>query len=561
MTVPILQLHHLEELRTSGLSDGTIRAARLYSATNDTATLLIGFGRSGGLAFPYLHTANDGKEPFTRIKFDKPDAKGKRYAQAKGSGNRLYIPPMPDPAALKNPGVTLYITEGEKKSLKAVQEGLPCVSVSGVDSWRSKVSGKSQPIADLDLIEWKGRQVFLVYDSDIIGKERVRYAEYELAKELSRRGAKVEAIRLPGGPNGEKVGLDDYLCTHSVESFCQIEPIPIVHPETIPATLPLHEPLDAFLTREIKGAPSLVGDGLIVEKGLHTLIAPTKKGKTIFGVQFALTISGALEYWLTPDLLVHRAILALYLNLELPEEVFEARLQQQLRQMQAEGYNVNRAWTNFRRVTLRGKMRLDRKDGRALLIRLIRETRAKLVVVDNLGAAMAVDSNSDERMAPIFLALYEICENEEVAILLVLHTPKELGERDEVYWARGSSIQADRADTIITMKSYGSEEQGIQRRIGFTLRCGPEIDPLIVSRQKGSLLWTAGKQKDVRARWLRDYLKEAKEVAYATATEDFGAVGHGVERTFRRALKDLGLDVHCDKDGFGGAKVIRWVAT
>ena len=89
MTVSILQDHHLEELRASGLSDETIRASRLYSATNETTTMLIGFGRSGGLAFPYLHTASDGKEPFTRIKFDKPDVKGKRYAQAKGSGNRL----------------------------------------------------------------------------------------------------------------------------------------------------------------------------------------------------------------------------------------------------------------------------------------------------------------------------------------------------------------------------------------------------------------------------------------------------------------------------------------
>ena len=81
-----------------------------------------------------------------------------------------------------------------------------------------------------------------------------------------------------------------------------------------------------------------------------------------------------------------------------------------------------------------------------------------------------------------------------------MHTPKEVGERDEVYWARGSSVQADRADTIITMKPYGNEDQSIQRRIGFTLRCGPELDPLIVSRQKGSLVWTAGRQKDVRVR-------------------------------------------------------------
>lgn len=240
---------------------------------------------------------------------------------------------------------------------------------------------------------------------------------------------------------------------------------------------------------------------------------------------------------------------------------FEGRLQQQLSQMQADDYNVNRAWENFRWLTLRGKMRLHRKDGQELLIRLIRETRAKLVVVDNLGAAMAVDSNSDEHMSPIFLRLYEICESEDVAILLVLHTPKELGDRDEVYWARGSSVQADRADTIITIKPYGNEEQGIQRRIGFTLRCGPEMDPLIVTRQKGSLIWTAGKQKYVRVRWLRDFLRENQEIEYQKALGEFNEAGHGSTTVFSKALRELERagDVVSVKDDFGGGKVIRWV--
>lgn len=230
MTISRLWDHHLADLRASGLSDETIAAALLYSATEAQVRHLLSFGRGPGLAFPYLHTAQDGGEPFTRVKADRPDSGGKRYCQRKGSGNRLYLPPMLDPAVLRNPGITLYVTEGEKKSLKAVQDGLACVSISGVDSWRSRTNGKSQPIQDLDLIEWRGRQVFIVYDSDIVSKAQVKWAEWGLARELARRGAKVMAIRLPGGPNGEKVGLDDYLNAHSVDAFCQIEPTPIAHP-------------------------------------------------------------------------------------------------------------------------------------------------------------------------------------------------------------------------------------------------------------------------------------------------------------------------------------------
>jgi len=230
MTTSRLQEHHLADLRASGLSDETIRRAGLYSATNEAATMLVGFGRSAALAFPYLHTATNGKPPFTRVKFDKPDAKGKRYAQAKGSGNRLYIPPMIDGATLTDPSVALYLTEGEKKALKASQEGLSCVSVSGVDSWRTRTHGRSAPIPDLDLIVWKGRTVYIVFDSDLATKPAVREAEFKLARELRDRGAQVYAVRLPGGPNGEKAGLDDYLCRHSVEAFCALEPEPIRHP-------------------------------------------------------------------------------------------------------------------------------------------------------------------------------------------------------------------------------------------------------------------------------------------------------------------------------------------
>lgn len=267
MTTARLQDHHLADLQASGLSDETIRQAELYSVTNETAAMLIGFGRSSALAFPYLHTANNGSPPFTRLKFDKPDAKGKRYAQAKGSGNRLYIPPMIDPAALTDASVTLYLTEGEKKALKAAQEGMTCVSVSGVDSWRSRRDGKSEPIADLDIITWKGRTVYIVFDSDLATKPPVRDAEFKLARELRNRGATVNAVRLPGGSNGAKVGLDDYLCTHSVEAFCTLEPEPIQHPakEEVARAKAEASPADTVLREGDDFKYYWTADGIAVE--------------------------------------------------------------------------------------------------------------------------------------------------------------------------------------------------------------------------------------------------------------------------------------------------------
>jgi hypothetical protein len=229
MTTARLQDHHLADLRGSGLTDETIQASRCYSAQEPTVRELLGFGVGPGLVFPYLGTEDQRGVPFVQVKPDKR-VSGAKYFTPKGAGCRLYIPPTIPAEYLKKTDVQLYLTEGAKKALKATQEGLPCVAVSGVDAWRDRTNGKSAPIADLDRIAWRGRTVRIVFDSDLATKPPVRLAEFKLARELRGRGAEVAAVRLPGGPDGAKVGFDDFLVTHSVEAFCALEPEPIHHP-------------------------------------------------------------------------------------------------------------------------------------------------------------------------------------------------------------------------------------------------------------------------------------------------------------------------------------------
>src|SRR5262249_46568152 len=150
---------------------------------------------------------------------------GKRYRSPARRPNRLYVPHVLDAKILADSSTDLWITEGEKKCLKACQEGLPCIALSGVYSWLTRIGEESAPIADLDYGTWRGRGVYIVFDSDIITNPKVRTAEQRLAGELRRRGARVMAVRLPPGLAGAKVGLDDYLVAHSVETLCAIEPI------------------------------------------------------------------------------------------------------------------------------------------------------------------------------------------------------------------------------------------------------------------------------------------------------------------------------------------------
>lgn len=207
MTVPRLLDHHRHDLEASGLSPETIAAAGIYSAPEPETREILGFGVGPGWVIPYPGTEN-GARPFCRVKPDTPpvwNGKPAKYLSPKGSRNRLYVPPILSGERVRDPGVPLYVTEGEKKALKAVQEGVYCVGLAGVDAWRTRADdGRSVPIADLDQITWRGRTVTIVFDSDLAWKPEVQRAEFALACELRSRGAVVQAVRIPQGPDGGK---------------------------------------------------------------------------------------------------------------------------------------------------------------------------------------------------------------------------------------------------------------------------------------------------------------------------------------------------------------------
>jgi hypothetical protein len=222
-----LNERHLADLGASGITEEFALRNGCFSGSAEQVRAILGFNQtnSPGLVFPYPGTNGNGQKPFMRVKPDTPfvDENGRpaKYLSPKFATNRLYVPCGVE-LAFKDPSIPLYITEGEKKAQKAAQERLMCVALAGVQCWRGKgADGASRPIPDLDLIEWKKRAVFIVFDSDAAHNRNVRDAEHALAKELASRGATVRAYRLPGTKD-KKVGLDDYLCAHTVQEFLQL---------------------------------------------------------------------------------------------------------------------------------------------------------------------------------------------------------------------------------------------------------------------------------------------------------------------------------------------------
>src|SRR5205823_4435232 len=110
----------------------------------------------------------------------------------------------------KDPGVPLYLTEGEKKGIALCKLGVPCIVIGGVSSFLTD----GLAIDDFDLFAWAGRIVRIVFDSDAQHKPSVQLALKRLADELIKRGAIPFSIDLPTLPRAAKTGLDDFIVHH-----------------------------------------------------------------------------------------------------------------------------------------------------------------------------------------------------------------------------------------------------------------------------------------------------------------------------------------------------------
>lgn len=478
---------HREDLHRSGLTDETIALAGLCSATEHGVRELLGYGAGPGLVFPYATL--DGKRSYARVKIDHPGPDGKRYRSPKGQPNRLYVPQLLDsldPFLLADPAIPLWITEGEKKCLKACQEGLACVALPGVWSWKTRDrDDRSRPIPDLDAVTWKGRTVYVVFDSDLTSNPSVKLAEFRLGQELRRRGARVLAVRLPGGPNGEKVGLDDFLLTHSVEALCALEPVEIHHPAMGlgPEAVEAHE----LLRREYAEPPAIVSGGILPRQALAILGGPPKVGKSSLSLNLALRRALGLP-WLGSPTAAGRVLV---LQAEIPERELQARLRLMCQDLGGE-LPERRLFL----ATYRG-LKLDQMEGLKAGRRLVEEVRADLLILDPLARFYSGDENSAREVGRLIGGLDELIQGLGVAVLLVHHTakPSATDPREGGLRLRGSSALFGAADTVMVL----DKAEGGLFKLGFELRHGKEPEPMLLARSDRFWFTPSGPPEDLLA--------------------------------------------------------------
>ncbi len=223
----LLRPHHIEQLRSSGLSDETIVACGFYSEHKHAAICSIldntRIKKSCGMAlvFPFFDLRGE-KTGYKRVKLDNPRTdksaskdKPIKYESPVQRSNPVYFPPLPILAeAIADSSQRIIITEGEKKAAKACQEGFATIGLVGIWGWKQRDCDVLN--SQLQEISWKGREAIICFDSDAADNEQISNAESRLGERLKIAGANVRAVRLPQSDDGPKVGLDDFLITHAV---------------------------------------------------------------------------------------------------------------------------------------------------------------------------------------------------------------------------------------------------------------------------------------------------------------------------------------------------------
>jgi hypothetical protein len=380
---------HLEDLRASGLSDETILRAAIYSAPEHGVRDVLGYGGGPGLVFPYQPL--DEADEYARVKLDHADAEGKRYRSPAGRPPRLYMPRLLDPNILLDPTVPLWITEGEKKALRAAQDGLNCIAVGGVWNWKGRVSPDSEktaPIPDLDRVNWTGRTACLCFDYDPKPDTRrnTERAVEAFAQELRRRGAAMSIVHLPPGPNGAKQGLDDYLMIHTPRELWALVPI------TIPlSTMPASgADVYSFLGLEYPPAETYI-EGILPAHSSGFIAGPEKSGKSYYALEEALCLALGIP-------------VAGYFGVPTPRRVYyiaeedhPERVQRRLRALlkghglDADDPEVKRSLSPWFAIRPQGGVSLDKPEWIETIRAVCRDFKPHVIYLDVLRKLTALD--------------------------------------------------------------------------------------------------------------------------------------------------------------------------
>jgi Domain of unknown function (DUF3854) len=194
MTKKVLASHHETMLREeSGISPKVVEARGYRTVDTKSELKSLGFSEcqcnKPGLLIPVYSPT--GAIATYQFRPDEPriDKDGKSVKYETPSGSRMILDVHPFAREmLGNPTKPLFITEGIKKGDALVSRGQCTVTLLGVWGWRGRNGdGGLTALAEWDYVALNDRQVYIVFDSDVMLKPQVYKAMVRLKAFLESR--------------------------------------------------------------------------------------------------------------------------------------------------------------------------------------------------------------------------------------------------------------------------------------------------------------------------------------------------------------------------------------
>jgi hypothetical protein len=218
--------HHARRILASSILKSVARERGYRSIVTKAELKRLGFTdaqcRVPALALPIWNVF--GEIANYQLRPDEPriNRQGKVVKYELPTGSQMQLDAHPRIREhLRDPSISLWISEGILKADAAISAGLCSVALLGVWNWRgTNEHGGKVALGDWDTIALNGRDVFIAFDSDVMLKPPVHAALARLGTFLTSRGAHAHFVYLPAGSGGTKVGLDDFLAAgHTINDL------------------------------------------------------------------------------------------------------------------------------------------------------------------------------------------------------------------------------------------------------------------------------------------------------------------------------------------------------
>lgn len=247
-----------------GVSDGFLAAAGCHHVGGEECLNLYGF-RAEGIAIQFHaldgNTVMDGDKPFARVRLYEPN-ESQKYYQRRDSGTHVYVPHTFRDAPHRS---TLFVTEGEFKSLALAEAGFAAIGLCGINGAMRSMDGELRLQPELvEVFEHhKPARVVFVGDSDTVLNSDFAREASKLREAIfaTKRFNFIEELCVAVCPLDGPKGIDDVRGTNS-EQFGALFGALVESAFLIPSKASPAEVFCALLRREAERVQAAIrGDG------------------------------------------------------------------------------------------------------------------------------------------------------------------------------------------------------------------------------------------------------------------------------------------------------------